>query len=162
MNPSVDDRIASIVRALTDIVLPALPHEAGLAQEQTQLAIGHLQILRAQLDAGPGFEAEELTDARSLAEALLVDGAGGTATSAALAVVRAALQKAVGGENVRQTRVRINGAVDDLIRKTAVDGSGAYRATAAKSLVRLQGERALKDRKWFSLMGFDSDIMKTG
>ena len=73
----MDDRLASIVRSLTDIILPSLPGDAGLAQEQAHLAIGHLQIIRAQLDALPAFEAEELSDARLLGLALLADDAGG-------------------------------------------------------------------------------------
>jgi len=36
-----------------------------------------------------------------------------------------------------------------------------FRAFAADTVVRMQGERALKDRKWFALMGFDSDILKS-
>ena len=160
MNPSVDDRLASIIRSLTDIILPALPREAGLAQEQTHLAIGHLKIIRAQLDSVPAYEIEELADARVLAEALLSRGAGGSATTAAMSVLRAALQQDRGGEHPRQTRIRINQATDQLIRQLSDDGTPEFRAFAADTIVRLQSERALNDRKWFALMGFDSDIMK--
>jgi hypothetical protein len=158
MNPSVDDRLASIVRALTDIVLPALPEDAGLAKEQTQLAIGHLQILRAQLDAAPAFEAEELADARALGAALLVGGNGGEGTVGAMTALRAALDLPVGAEHPRQSRLRIGRAIEELQRKMAIDGDESYRANASKVLIRLQTERATKDRKWFSVMGFDSDI----
>jgi hypothetical protein len=158
MNPSVDDRLASIVRALTYIVLPALPDDAGLAKEQTQLAIGHLQILRAQLDAAPGFEAEELSDARALGAALLVGGKGGAGTDAALHALRAALEQPVGAEHPRQSRLRIAKATEELQRKTALDGDPGYRASSSEVLLRLQTERATKDRKWFALMGFDTDI----
>ncbi|HMO68292.1 MAG TPA: hypothetical protein PKE25_06450, partial [Novosphingobium sp.] len=67
MIPSIDDRLASVVRALTEGILPHLPADASLAQEQVQLCIGHLQILRAQIDAAPAFEREELADAAALA-----------------------------------------------------------------------------------------------
>ena len=162
MNPSVDDRLASIIRSLTDIILPALPGEVGLAQEQTHLAIGHLKIIRAQLDSLPAFEIEELADTRALAAALLSKAAGGTATRSAVDAVRTALEQDGGDEHQRQSRIRINRAIDELIRQLAVDGAADFRAFAADTVVRMQGERALKDRKWFALMGFDSDILKSG
>src|ERR1700733_15345858 len=102
MNPSVDDRIASIIRSLSDVILPALPPDAGLAQEQTHLAIGHLKIIRAQLDATPEFEVEELADARALAESLLRNGEGGSGTRAELNALRSALDQPAGAERPRE------------------------------------------------------------
>lgn len=158
MNPSIDDRLASIVRSLADVVLPALPREAGLAQEQLHLAIGHLQIMRGQMDLVPAFEAEELLDARSLGSALLASGEAGRRTVAALSELNVALSQAVDGEHPRQSRVRITGAIDNLIQQMAVDGSQSFREHAAELLVHWQTERSFKDRKWFAVMGFDSDI----
>ena len=158
MNPSVDDRLASIVRSLADVVLPALPREAALAQEQLHLAIGHLQIIRAQMDSVPAFESEELLDARSLGLALLADGEAGPRTVAALSELSVALNQAVGGEHPRQSRARITGAIDSLLQQMAMDGSQSFRERVAELLVRWQTERSLKDRKWFAVMGFDSDV----
>src|SRR3546814_13166270 len=59
MTPSVDERFASVIRALTEVVLPHLPADASLAQEQVHLSVGHLQILRAPFDETPAFEREE-------------------------------------------------------------------------------------------------------
>ncbi len=155
MIPSVDDRLASVVRALTDVVMPSLPPEASLAQEQMQLVIGHIQILRAQLDGTPAFEAEEADDARALGKALLMAGEGGSETKAALA----ALTTAIGAEgSAREARVAIHSAIDDLVRKTAIDGSAAFRAALGKIIVTMQSVRTAKDRQWFMPMGFDSGI----
>jgi hypothetical protein len=162
MNPSVDDRLASIIRALNDVILPALPRDAGLAQEQSHLAIGHLKIIRAQLDSTPAFEAEELEDTRALAAALLSQGTGGAETMQALGALQAALGQAAGGEHPRNTRIRINQAIDVLIRSVAADGGSGYREFLNDTVVRLQSARALKDRKWFALMGFDGDILAKG
>jgi len=65
-------------------------------------------------------------------------------------------------EHPRKMRIRINRAIDELIRQLSDDGTPEFRAFAADTIVRLQGERALKDRKWFALMGFDSYILKNG
>ena len=37
MTPNVDERIASVIRSLSEVILPHLPPEASLAQEQAHL-----------------------------------------------------------------------------------------------------------------------------
>ncbi|MEY2926480.1 MAG: hypothetical protein RL367_957 [Pseudomonadota bacterium] len=155
MIPSSDDRLASVVRALTDVIMPSLPPEAGLAQEQIQLVIGQIQILRAQLDAAPAFEAEEAEDARALGKALIAAGEGGGETTAALAELKAATE-AQGA--AREARVAIHTAIDRLVKSTADDGSAAFRKAIGKIIVTMQTDRTIKDRKWFAPMGFDSGI----
>lgn len=158
MIPSIDDRLASVIRAMTDLILPSLPPEAGLAIEQAQLSIGQLQIIRAQIDAAPAFEQEELDDAHALGSALLIKADGGAATMAAIAGLRAALDHDRSGEHIRASRVRIHKAIDALIKAMAADGDAGYRAAAGKCIIDLQAGRTLKDRRWFAPMGFDSDI----
>lgn len=155
MIPSVDDRLASVVRALTDVVMPSLPPEAGLAKEQMQLIIGQIQIVRAQMDAAPGFEAEEADDARALGKALLEAGGGGSATQAALAELRAATEATA---LPREARVAIHTAIDNLVQNAAVDGSPAFRAALGTIIVQMQTVRTKKDRDWFMPMGFDSGM----
>jgi hypothetical protein len=152
MIPSVDDRLASVVRALTDVVMPSLPPEAGLAQEQLQLTIGHLQILRAQLDATPDYEAEEAADVRALGQQLLGAGGGGAATSSALAALKSAMEAKAGP---REDRIAIHTAIDALIKACSNDGSDAFRAQIGKIIVTHQTPRTMKDRKWFAPFGFD-------
>ena len=159
MIPSIDDRLASVIRAMTDLILPSLPAEAGLAIEQAQLSIGQLQIIRAQIDAAPAYEREELDDAHGLGTALLDGGAGGPATKAALAGLRAALATVdPDPAAVRAARVTIHAAIDVLIKAMGVDGEAAYRSAAGQRIVALQAPRTAKDRKWFAPMGFDTDI----
>jgi hypothetical protein len=159
MSPSVDERLASIVRALTDVVLPSLPPEAGLAQEQIQLCIGHIQILRAQLDDLPGYEVEELADAAALGEALTRCG-GGPRTRAATATLGEALveRSASGGGAVRAARQKINDAIGALVEAVAFDGDEASRAAVPGTILKMERERALKDRRWFSAFGFDNQL----
>jgi hypothetical protein len=152
MIPAVDDRLASVVRALTDVVMPSLPPEAGLAQEQIQLAIGHLQILRAQLDGTPDFEAEEAADARALGQLLLGAGGGGLTTSAALAALKSAVEAKTGA---REDRIAIHSAIDAVVKACSADGSDAFRAQIGKIIVTHQTPRTMKDRKWFAPFGFD-------
>jgi hypothetical protein len=149
MTPTVDERLASVVRALTEVILPHLPPEASLAQEQTQLAIGHIQIIRAQLDAAPAFEREELADAVALGEALAADHAG------AAGDLRAALGVA-DGTDVRSQRQSIHKAIDALVGTVAAAGDAGASARLSATILEHEQGRALKDRRWCAPFGFDT------
>ena len=155
MIPTVDERIASVIRALSDVILPHLPPEASLAQEQAQLAIGHLQILRAQIDQVPDFEREELVDYCALAKALRDAISGRAATTAALAGIDTALANSR-GLGVREKRKAVNGAVERLIDAVSDDGDADARARLTGLILEHEKARSLKDRKWFAPFGFDT------
>lgn len=153
MIPNVDDRLASVIRALTEVVLPHLPPEASLAQEQVQLAVGHLQILRAQLDSLPGYERDELSDARALGAALAGCSGGAQTTAAAGSVVAAAKAR---GDEGRALLKRVNQAIEALVRAVAADGDAATRAQLSATILKHEHARAQKDRQWFAPFGFDT------
>lgn len=154
MIPTVDERIASVVRALSEVVLPHLPAEASLAQEQVQLCLGHLQILRAQLDHTPDFERGELEDARALARDLLAAVTGGATTTAALTTLEAATQG--DHDDVRAARRQIHEAIDTLVKAVSTDGTVDAGAALRELILRHEAERSLKDRRWFAPYGFDT------
>jgi hypothetical protein len=155
MNPSTDERIASVIRALSEVILPHLPPEASLAQEQTHLAIGQLQILRMQLDAIPAFEREELEDAKAIGAALANVLVGGKATDTALAELRTALTGA-DGTDVRGQTNAINLAIDLLVRAVSSDGGDEAKAKLSEIILKYENVRAQKDRLWFMSFGFDN------
>lgn len=155
MTPNVDERLASVVRALSEVILPHLPPEASLAQEQVHLCIGHLQILRAQFDAVPAFEREELADAVAVARDLAVVATGGAQTEAALAALGAAVA-ASDGADVRGQRAAVLEAVDALVKAAAQDGTRDAKAAISAVVLRHEAPRTLKDRQWFAPFGFDT------
>ena len=155
MIPSIDERLASVVRALNEVILPHLPPEASLAQEQVQLAVGHLQILRAQIDAAPAFEREELDDAIRAGKTLHGAITGGARTTTALGTLAKALADADGTDVRGQVRV-IHLAVQGLVRAVSVDGDTHAHATLSREIIALETTRVQKDRVWFAPFGFDS------
>jgi hypothetical protein len=157
MTPTVDERLASVVRALTEVILPHLPPEASLAQEQTQLAIGHLQILRAQLDFLPAYEREELEDAKAVGSALCAAINGGPVTDAARSVLAACISGADGAD-VRHQTTALNKAVDALVKAVSEDGADDTKATLSRVILEHEKVRVLKDRKWFQPFGFDTSV----
>jgi hypothetical protein len=146
MIPSIDERLASIVRALTDVVLPSLPPEAGLAQEQVHLAIGQLQIMRMQVDAGPAFEAEELADAMAIGAQLTASYDG---EADALRSVLATAGNARDPAAIRSARIAIHDAVDSLIEQVGIDPALTGLIIAAEK------KRVVKERAWCAPFGFD-------
>ena len=155
MTPNVDDRLASVIRALTEVVLPHLPPEASLAQEQVHLSVGHLQILRAQLDVTPAFERDELDDAISIGQALGSAVSGGVQTGKALAALSASVAAAKGSD-VRGERKAIHNCIAELVRSVSADGDAAGKAALTRTILEHEQPRAQKDREWFAPFGFDT------
>lgn len=58
MNPDIDLRLAPLTKALTEVVLPALPASEKLARDQVMLVIGHLGMITQQWKRALGFELE--------------------------------------------------------------------------------------------------------
>jgi hypothetical protein len=154
----MDERLVSIVRALTDVVFPSLPCDAGLAQEQIQLCIAHLQIIRKQLDATPSFEAEELADAVVLAAALIGLAKGGEQTRLATAELSDALRNGeVAGDPgaARSACKSIHDGISRLIRAIGMDGDDSCRHPLRVTILDWEKPRTLKDRRWCAAFGFD-------
>lgn len=155
MTPNVDERIASIVRSLSEVILPHLPPEASLAQEQAHLCIGHLQILRAQIDKVPAFERGELDDALAVARELAATVTGAESTTAAVSAINAAVI-ASDGSDVRAERKRVLQAVDSLVKAVSTDGSPEGKSAVSRMILQHEAARSLKDRQWFAPFGFDT------
>ena len=156
MNPSVHDRLGSVVRALGTVILPALPASASLAREQAMLCMGHLQIIIAQLDATPAFEAEEAADYAELAASIVEIAKGGDATMSATRELEAIGRDDAERTSRERTR-RLQDAIDALLEALVVDGDGEAVATVEAVVLARGAERARKDRQWFAAMGFDAE-----
>ena len=91
MNPSLDVRFKSMIRALTEVIIPALDPHNSLAQEQARLLIGHLHAALLQMPTANQVTTTEHAALRGLAEALLTTSSGGPLTLAAADQARAAL-----------------------------------------------------------------------
>ncbi len=150
MNPSVQNRLDSCVRALEHVVLPALPDSASLAREQVMLVMGQVQIIRAQLDAAPAFEQAEAEDLASLARAICVEA--GTRGDKLCALVDSAPS-----DVPRERTAAIQDAIEALLR--SYDDDGGAPAAIAQIICDHGAKRARKDREWFAAMGFDAGFV---
>lgn len=156
MNPSVDDRLASVLRALETVVLPALPESASLAREQVMLAMAHIRIIQSQRDATPAFEEGELADIREMAAALLALGEAPESCADERAALAAALADTTAPACVASEAIRT--AIDALLVAARKANAADYHAALAATILPLGRARARKDREWFAIMGFDIEL----
>lgn len=158
MNPSTNDRLDSILRSLSGVILPALPPEASLAKEQTQLIIGHLSILRGQLDAQSAFEAEEAEDFVDMGRKIAALANGGPHSQKAIELLNQQISDLHKLETSSQRTEKLQLSIDQLLVALKIDGTSAACAAVKAMVFELGSIRAKKDRQWFMPMGFDRGI----
>ncbi|MSR13467.1 MAG: hypothetical protein EXR86_02685 [Gammaproteobacteria bacterium] len=147
MNPSIELRIRTMQRAITEVILPAVDPNNSLAQEQTRLLLGHLQALALQQAYSASVQALARHDAEELAGALQHAVAGGPATRKAAEQLRHA---------VAQPESALGHALEQFLLASADDGAAAFIDASHKLVLTYSREQALRGRAWFKAMGFDS------
>jgi len=146
MNPSSQLRLSTMMRAMTDIILPAIPAGESMAQEQSQLLIGHIAALMAQ----DGRE-RELVDynARHLiacATRLLALAESESLSDEKLIDLRAAV--------TANDTAKVAFALERLMAQC--DVSDGFKRESSVLLIQYARQHSVAGRSWFSPMGFDS------
>lgn len=146
MNPSSQLRLSTMMRAMTDIILPAIPASESMAQEQSQLLIGHIAALMAQ----DGRE-RELVDhnARHLiacATRLLALAESESLSDEKLIDLRAAV--------AANDTAKVAFALERLMAQC--DVSDGFKRESSVLLIQYARQHSVAGRSWFSPMGFDS------
>ena len=153
MNPSIDVRLVTMIRAMTGVIIPALAETPGLASEQAQLVLGHLHVLREQLEYAGRFEELEYHAAVSLGEAFVAATREDITPGPAWRRLEAALAADAGTrpEDTREQAEAIRASVEELIR---IDTKHQARLRS----ILLEHERTAADlnRSWFAAMGWES------
>lgn len=157
-------QIQSMIKAMIDVVLPAVEQENKLAQEQARLIIGTLQLVAKRLPIAYRYDRDELDRYVQLARELLAK-VGGTVAGPAVAELE---KLAARGSDVldraraepaelESAAFELRGSVSELIRQTRATGNPEVRAAVwqlvlAASKTELDRERALVVE-----MGFETD-----
>jgi hypothetical protein len=161
MNPSVDIRIAAMIRVLDTIVVPALA--TGMARDQAMLIAGHLRVLRDQADFAVRFEVLEFCAAQRLGQDLLAILDGGEETHAAGAALAAAMRVGTSPDPkvMRKRHYAVTAAIEELVRTGGRDGTALFRKQMRTHVLRAAREESQRERNWFGGMGFESDPVKS-
>ncbi len=157
MADHTDNGLRAVIKALSDVVAPAIDPADPLAREQLRLAVDYLEFVRARLDALYGRERFELQHAVTLAEDLLSGSELGerAALEAALAQGRALLGAAGSPPAaLRAATAEISGLIRDVVRAVA-DTDRSTRAAVERKIISHAAERIRFERSWYLPLGFD-------
>ena len=149
MNPSVELRLRTMIRALNETIIPAVDPNDSLAQEQAGLLLGHLHVLLQHHGREQKVCDNEHEALKKLALALIESSDGGDVTEAATKRLR----QLVNDGDIDS----LSHAVEALIVDAGTDGSEAFKKTCDALVIQHGREATLRSRIWFKSMGFDHD-----
>jgi len=161
MDVRPDIQLKVVLKALTDVILPAVDPDNKLAQEQTRLAIGTLQLVAKRLPIAYRYDRDELNRYVGLSRDLLsqLDRKAGGASLATLdhlvqrgadIVDRARAEPA----EMEQAIMDLRASVGALVETVSASGNAEAKATVkrlvlAAAKTELERERALVvDMNW--------------
>lgn len=163
MRPAI--QIQSMMKSLTDVVLPALDPTNKLAQEQGRLILGMLNLMSKQLPLQYRFDCDELARLTAFASDLQSVAVGGEQTRSALAELEGVHAQA--RDLLDRARVApdsIEQAVRSLRAATGAVVTGVYRDGESNAQHRVEGavlamsrEQLLRDRAFVAAQGWEPD-----
>ncbi len=163
MRPEI--QIKSVLKAMTDVVMPALDPANQLAQEQVRLCMGLLDLLSRQLPLQFRFDCDELARLRSMGEQLLPLADPQAVDAPTLQTLAAAIR--VSGDVLSRAKADPAEVVDSVRALRAVTGAVVQKACAGglrsdtqrieRIVLDTSREQLLRDRTWLLAQGWESD-----
>lgn len=157
-------QLQSMIKAMSDIVLPAVDADNRLAQEQARLVIATLNLVAKRLPIAYRYDRDELERYVRLSQDLLA-AVGTTVAGAAVAQLQAlndsgadVLERARAEPAELETTVfALRAAVGELIQETRAGGD-PRRQAAVRSLVLAAAKQELdRERALVVDIGFEAD-----
>ncbi len=165
MTPDHSLRLNTLLRAMQDVVLPAIDPRNRLALDQANIVVGNLRILLDQCDKAYQYEWAELREYFALVSAMSESARASSGAADSLAAADAALAAssqlvglAIPTQAELVARVReLKQAADTLLRAAYEHGTPQHRSRVDR-LVHEQAQRQLtRERVWFRKAGFELD-----
>lgn len=157
--------LQSVIKAMTDVVLPAVDPDNKLAQEQSRLVIGVLALLAERLPLLYRFERDELSRFLALAAELGAQAAQVPAAGAALEPLRSAVTSAADVlERARAEPAELEAAnlqlrdhLGALVGLLYTHADEARRKTIGGIVTAHAREQLLRERAWHVKQGWESE-----
>lgn len=161
MRPEI--QITSMIKALTDVVIPAIDPINKLAIEQSQLIVGMLRLMAHQLPVQFKFDRDELARLTAFSRAL-------TATESADAGIRSAIAKLATSADAALSLLEryaldpaelvahlrsLKSAVGGLVTAAAASNDTDAQLRIEKIILKMSKEQLLRDRSLMKLQGFE-------
>lgn len=163
MRPAI--QIQSMIKSITDVVLPAIDPSNKLAQEQTRLILGTLSLMAKQLPLQYAFDCDELGRLNAFAQQLQAEVSGGDETQAALAALASSqrdaqqiLDRAGTTPDAIEAAVRtLRATTGSLITGVYRDGDAHGQQQVKVAVLAMSKEQLLRDRAWVAMQGWEPD-----
>lgn len=149
MNPSIALRLRTLMRAMSEVVIPAVDPGNSLAQEQAQLVLGHLNAIMQHLAHEATLNERDDGANRALAQALIAAGHGGPQTTSAVKDVSDALKDT--------DPAALSLALEQLVVAIGIDGEPELHAASTRLVMAHARAQNFAGRAWFKPMSFDAE-----
>ena len=162
MRPEI--QIQSVLKAMSDVVLPALDPANKLAQEQARLCMGLLALLGQQLPVQFQFDCDELKRLVALSHTLASEARNDACAATALTALGSATQAADGVlQRAKASPTELREAVRSLRTATSAVVQAVYADPNAKSVAAIQKTvlscsqaQLLRDRSLLLMQGWEA------
>jgi hypothetical protein len=158
-------QIKSMIKALTDVVLPAVDPVNQLAIEQTRLVIGMLSLMAKQLPIQFQFDRDELGRLIDCAASLLTNGADEPGYAGALGQLarkhqdgaRVLALAVIDPATLVQAIHDLRAATSDLVAAVPATGDAALIARVEGAVMAAAKDQLLRDRSLLLPQGWELD-----
>ncbi|CAG4884780.1 conserved protein of unknown function [Georgfuchsia toluolica] len=164
MDVRPDIQLQAMIKAMIDVVLPAVDPEHKMAQEQARLVIGTLQMIYKRLPIAYRYDRDELDRYVKLSRELIAQvnpNAGGAAMTQLKALVEQGadvLERARAEPAELETAIfDLRATVGELIKAVHAKGGEAALASVRKLVLSASKEEQDRERALVVNMGFESD-----
>lgn len=159
-----DIQIKSILKAMTDVVLPAIDPANQLAQEQARLCMGLLDLMARQLPLQFRFDLDELNRLAALGEAL-AQAAGQNSEPSSVSAVQAdaahardVLGRARAEPSELLTAIKaLRASTAALVQQACGHAPGDASSHMEKLVLESSREQLLRDRSWLLPQRWEPD-----
>jgi hypothetical protein len=158
-------QIQSMIKALTDVVLPAVDPANKLAQEQSRLIIGMLTLMSKQLPLQFRFDCDELHRLVGFAQQLQEQAKGAASTRTAVAELTSQARTAAGvleraqadPEELLGSIRSLRAAIATVVTAVSLEGDEATVAGVQQTVLSKSKDQLLRDRSWLLMQGWEPD-----
>lgn len=158
-------QIQSILKAMGDVVLPALDPNNKLAQEQARLVMGTLGLMARQLTVQFRFDCNELARLVEFSQELQRLAQGGGQTNAAASQLAECTHRArgvwdrakAGPDEVEQAVRDLRAATGAVVTGVYCDGEPTARDCIQKAVLAMSKEQLIRDRALLITQGWEPD-----
>jgi hypothetical protein len=157
--------VPTMVRAMTETVLPAIDPENKLAVEQARLVVGILQLLSKRLPLLGRYDRIELRDYVTLANRLVGSSRGDATTARASVDVTGSMERAQrvldnpasDADAIERELLALREDMSRLVRAVHQDGEASSRAAVRRAVVEASRAETDRARAWVLPQGWEAD-----